>query len=142
MPKKLSEQLADLSVRAKTAEDSITAAQLEAHDKIEARKQQARATATTAMEKINQEIKSAEDKTSGKWSAARAKIDADLNMLKTKVTEAKHDRDVKHAQRHADELEWEAGFAIDYAVASIEQAKLASLAAIQGRMQANKMAQT
>ena len=142
MPTKLSQHLADLSVRAKKAEDSVTAAQVEARDKLETRKQQARATATTAMEKINKEIKSVDDTVSGKWNAARAKINADLNTLKTEVTQAKHDRDVKRAERQADELEWEARFAIDYAVASIEQAALASLAAIQGRMDANQITQT
>jgi hypothetical protein len=33
---------------------------------------------------------------------------------------------------------WEAGFAIDYAVASIEQAKLAVLDAIAGRVEAEE----
>jgi hypothetical protein len=41
--KPLSEQLADLSVRAKNAEDAVAAAQKEAHDKVVARKEQARA---------------------------------------------------------------------------------------------------
>ena len=52
MVKPLSEQLADLSVRAKSNEDALAAAQKEAHDKIEARKQQARAAATKAIEKV------------------------------------------------------------------------------------------
>ncbi len=43
MVKPLSQQLADLSVRAKNAEHAITAASKEAHDKIEARKDEARA---------------------------------------------------------------------------------------------------
>jgi hypothetical protein len=43
-----SEQLAELSVRAKHAEDAVAAAQKEAHDKIEVRKQTTRADATTA----------------------------------------------------------------------------------------------
>ena len=34
--------------------------------------------------------------------------------------------------------EWEAGFSIDYAVASIEQAKLAVLDAIAGRVEAEE----
>ena len=43
--KPISEQLAELSVRAKSAEDAMAAAQKEAHDKIVARKEQARAEA-------------------------------------------------------------------------------------------------
>jgi len=40
------------------------------------------------------------------------------------------------AEKRADTLEWEAGFAIDYAIGSIEQAKLAVLDAIVGRVEA------
>jgi hypothetical protein len=52
MPRPLSEQLADLSVRAKKAEDAVAAAQKEAHDKIVTRKEQARAAAAAAVEKV------------------------------------------------------------------------------------------
>ena len=51
MAKRLSEGLADLSVRAKDAEDAVAAAQAEAHDKIVVRRQQARAAATAAVER-------------------------------------------------------------------------------------------
>ena len=76
MVKPLSAQLADLSVRAKNAEDAVAAAQKEAHD--------------------------------------------------------------KHAENHAERLEWEASFAIDYAVAAIEEAKSAVLDAIVGRVEVGK----
>ena len=56
--KPISEQLAELSVRAKSAEDSMAAAQKEAHDKIEVRKEQARAAAKSATENIDRELKS------------------------------------------------------------------------------------
>ncbi len=55
MARPLSEQLADLSVRAKNAENAVAGAEKEAHDKIEARKEQARAAAATATEKVKQE---------------------------------------------------------------------------------------
>jgi hypothetical protein len=42
---------------------------------------------------------------------------------------------VKRAERRAERLEWEAGFAIDYAIASVEQAKLAVLDAVDGRVE-------
>jgi hypothetical protein len=38
-------------------------------------------------------------------------------------------------------MEWEAGFAIDYAIASVEQAKLAVLDALDGRVQAEEVKQ-
>jgi hypothetical protein len=138
MAKKLSEHLAELSVRAKKAEDTVAAAQKEAHDKVEARRQQARAAATAAVEKVNQNIKSAGDTATRNWSAVKTKIAADMNALKAGAAQAKHDLDVTHAENHAKRLEWEADFAIDYAIASVEQAGLAAIDAIAGRVEAEE----
>ena len=138
---KLSEQLADLSVRAKHAEDAASAAQKEAHDKVMARREQARAAATAAAEKVERNIKSVGDnvKSAGdaatkKWAAFQSKISNDLQSIKEGIAQKKHDLDVKHAEKHADRLEWEAGLAVDYAIAAVEQAELAVLDAVAGRM--------
>jgi hypothetical protein len=139
--KPISEQLAELSVRAKSAEDAMAAAQKEAHDKIEARKEQARAAAKSATEKIDRELKSVGNSTAKNWDAVRAKITADIASLKANIANAKHDHDLKRAESRADRLEWEAGFAIDYAIASVEQAKLAVLDAIDSRIAAEEAKQ-
>jgi hypothetical protein len=138
MAKPLSEQLADLSVHAKSAEDAVSSAQKEAHDKIAARRAQAHAAATTAVEKVNQGIKSAGDSAARDWNTVKAKVAADMNTLKANVAEIKQDRDVRRAENRADQLEWDAAFAIDYAVASVEQAKLAVLDAVDGRLAAEE----
>jgi hypothetical protein len=138
MTKRLSDQLADLSVRAKGAEQALDAAEREAHDKIVARKQQAHAAATKAVEKVNQEVKSANDTANRNWNAVKAKIADDMNHLKANVAHVKHEHDVKRAETKADRLEWEAGFAIDYAIAAVEQAKLAVLDAVDGRVAAEQ----
>jgi hypothetical protein len=138
MAKPLSQQLADLSVRAKNAENAITAASKEAHDKIEARKEEARAAAAKATEKVKQEIQSVRDTAVRNWTAVRAKVAADIDALKANVAEAKHDVDVRHAESHAERLEWEAGVSVDYAIAAIEQAKLAVLDAVSSRAQAEQ----
>ena len=141
MTKRLSEQLADLSVRAKGAEQALDSAEKEAHDKIVARKEQAHAAATKAVERVNQEVKSANDTATRNWSAVKAKIADDVNHLKANVAHAKHEHDVKRAANKANRLEWEAGFAIDYAIASVEQAKLAVLDAVDGRLAAEEAKQ-
>ena len=142
---KLSEQLADLSVRAKHAEDAVSAAQKEAHDKVLARREEARAAATAAAEKVNRDIKSAGDsvKSAGdaaakKWSAFQTKVSSDLQSIKEGIAQKKQDLDVKLAEKHADHLEWEAGLAVDYAIAAVEQAELAVLDALAGRMEVAK----
>jgi molecular chaperone GrpE (heat shock protein) len=136
MAEKLSKQLSDLSARAKNAEDAVAAAQKEAHDKIMARRDQARAAATSATEKVNQEVKSVGDAAGAKWSTLRAKLAADMATLKEHVVEAKRERKVERMENEAERLESEAECAVDYAIASVEQAKLAVLDAIVGRIEA------
>jgi hypothetical protein len=138
MAEPLSQQLADLSVRAKNAEDAIAAASNEAHEKIEARKEEARAAAAKATEKVKQDIQSVRDTAARNWSAVRAKISADIDALKANVGEVKHDVDVRHAESRAERLEWEAKVSVDYAIAAIEQAKLAVLDAVSSRTMAEK----
>jgi hypothetical protein len=138
MAKPLSQQLTDLSVRAKNAEDAIAAASKEAHEKIEARKEEARAAAAKATEKVKEEIESARDTAVRNWTAVRAKIAADIESLKASATQAKHEADMRHAEGRADRLEWEARVAVDYAIASVEQARLAVLDAVSSRAQAEQ----
>ncbi len=139
MAERLSEQLADLSVHAKNAEDAFAAAQKEAHDKVVARREQAHAAATAATEKVNQEVKSAKDTTTRNWNALQAKIAADMQVLETGIAQRKQDRQARRAENTDERLEWEAGFAIDYAIASVEQANLAVLDAIAGRVEAEEV---
>jgi len=134
--KPLSEQLADLSVRAKGVEDSFAAAQKEKHDRIAARKTEALAAAKTAVAKVDQQIKSAGASATRDTKALQAKITSDINVLKAHVAEAKHDMDVKRTENRAELLEGDAGFAIDYAIASVEQARLAVLDAVDARFAA------
>ena len=123
---KLSEQLADLSVHAKNAEDAVAAAQKEAHDEIVARKEQARAAVTNAIDKVNQDLKSAGDTTARNFSAVKAKIDADISALKANVAQAKHKLDAKRAVSHAERLEWEAGVAIELQLSHAKKNKVAA----------------
>jgi hypothetical protein len=138
MVKPLSAQLADLSVKAKNAEDAAAAAQKQAHDKAIALRDQARAAATAAIEKVNQDIKSAGEGATSQWNALKTKVAADMDAWNAKVAQLKHDITAKQAEKHAEWLEWEASFAIDYAKAAIEEAKSAALDAIVARIEAEK----
>jgi hypothetical protein len=136
MVKRLSDQLSDLSVRAKKLEDAAMAAQKEGQDKMVARTAEARASATAAVDKVKQSIKAASDAGSTKWGAMEAKLGADMDALKMRVSEKKHAIDANIAERNAKDAEEDAGFAIDYAIASVEQAKLAVFDAIFARLDA------
>jgi hypothetical protein len=138
MAEPLSEQLAQLSVHAKKAEDAFAAAKNEAHDKLDMRRDQAHAAATAATEKVKQEVNSVKDSASKNWNALQAKIAADIQTLKSGIDQRKRERQAGRAETNAEILEWEAGVAIDYAVASIDQAQLAVLDAIAGRADAEQ----
>ena len=57
------------------------------------------------------------------WNALKTKVAADMDAWNAKIAQLKHDRGIKRADNHAERLEWEASFAVDYAVAAIEEAK-------------------
>ena len=138
MVRPLSEQLSDLSVHAKNAEDAVAAAKKEARDKIVARRDQTRADVNAAIEQVNQDFKSVGNTASRDWSAVKAKVASDAAALKAGIEARKHDLTVARAENYAEMLEDEAAFAIDYAISSVEQAKLAALDAIVGRAEAER----
>jgi hypothetical protein len=138
MVRPLSEQLSDLSVHAKNAEDAVAAAKKEAHDKIVARRDKSRADVNAAIEQVNQDFKSVANTASRDWSTVKAKVASDVAALKAGIEERKHDRAVARAENYAEMLDGEATFAIDYAISSVEQAKLAVLDAIVGRADAER----
>jgi hypothetical protein len=94
-----------------------------------------------AIERVNQEAKSARDSAARNWDAVKAKIAADMTALKAKAADVKHKIDVDTTEDQADEMESVARFAIDYAIASVEQAKLPVLDAIDSRVQAEQVKQ-
>ena len=136
MGKRLSDQLSDLSVRAKNVETAVTAAQKEGYDKLVSRTAEARASATAAVDKVKQSVKAARDAGSTQWGAMEAKLGADMDALKTRVIEKKRAIDASIAENDAEDAEEDASFSIDYAIASIEQARLAIFDAISARLDA------
>ncbi len=136
MGRPISEQLSDLSVQAKKAEDDFAASKKETHDKIAARREQLRASATQSVEKLKQDMQSASSAVSSSFDALKAKVSADADTLKANVKQWKKELDAERAENRADELEWEASMAIDYAISAVEQAKLAAIDAVIGRQEA------
>ena len=136
MAKSLSEQLADLSALAKSAEDAAAAAEKETHDKIVARREKVQSDATALTEKVNQQINSVKDASDSQWVALKAKVAADNDHLKAMVKKGVDKVAADRAENYADVMEGRATSAIDYAVASVELAKLSVLDAILARVDA------
>ena len=136
MVKPLSEQLAELSVQAKKAEDDFAATKKLTHDKMVAQREQLHAAATQTVDKLKKDMKSVGSAVSTDFSALQAKVSADGETLKANVKHWKKDLDAKRAENWADELEWEASVTIDYAISAVEQAKLAAIDAAIARQEA------
>ena len=134
--KPLSEQFADLSVRTKKAEDSVTAARTDSHARVLAARDKARANASAAIEKLDQNVKAAGTTASDNLKQFQAKVVAAQNSIKATIEQKHHERGVKRVDRYADMLETEATWAIDYAAAAIDDARAAVLDAIAARIDA------
>ena len=130
MVKPLSEQLAEMSARAKSAEDNISAAKKETQEKVVARREQIRASAAAAADKVDKDLKSVGDAAAGQWNALKSKVASDIERLRANRAERQHERDVSRAQARADLMARDAKIAIDYAIASIDDAQLAVIDAV------------
>jgi len=129
-------------VHAKKAEDDVAAAKKETHDKIVARREQLRVAAEQGVEKLKKDMKSAGGAVSSGFAALQAKVSADAATLKANVKQLKKELDAELAESRADSLEWEADMAIEYAISTVEQAKLAAIDAVIGRQQAMEARRT
>jgi hypothetical protein len=84
-------------------------------------------------------VKSMGDAAAEKWTALKTKIAGDVQSMKSGIAQKKHDLDARRAENYADSLEWEASVAVDYAIAAVDQAELAVLDAVAGRIEAAKV---
>ena len=139
MNKPLHEHLADLSERAKKAEDSIRDARRETRDKVAARREEARVAAAAAVDRVNEDIRTFGDAITGQFNALRAKISDDFERLKAQREERQREKSVDRAESRAARKEEEASLAIDFALASIEDAKLAVLDAVIADIEADEV---
>jgi hypothetical protein len=130
MPKSMSDRLAELSMRARTVEDAVAAARGEQRAAVLARREQTRADAAAAADRVEQDLRSVGNAIAGQWKALQAKIQDDIERLKTNFADRRVERSVHHAADRAARLETDASIAIDYAAAAIEDAKLAVLDAV------------
>ncbi|HEX6737950.1 MAG TPA: YtxH domain-containing protein, partial [Vicinamibacteria bacterium] len=74
--KPLSEQLADLSARAKKAEDAAAAARTETRGDVQARADKLQADADARAARMEQDAASAKDKVAGQWAGMQAQVKA------------------------------------------------------------------
>jgi hypothetical protein len=135
--KELSEQLADLSNQAKQVEDAFAALAEETDAKAAERRDNTRAAAAAAVDKVEQSVSSVEDSVAGHWRALQTKVQSEIAGIQEGIAERQHARDVDQAQQHAVAAENRAELAVAFAAAAIQTAGLAVLDSAVARREAD-----
>ena len=137
--KPLSAQLADLSVRAKNAETPLLRLRRKLMTSL-SRSSSRHALTLIQLSPgwIGTSSLPAITSPAFRGTSLKAKVAADKTAWDAKIAQIKHDVSAGLAEDYAEQLEWEASFAIAYAEAAIEEAKAAALDAVAARIQAEK----
>ena len=136
----LSEDLTKLAARAKEAEDHAAVAQTKAKADLEVDVENARASAQAQADALHESADANRARISAWWHDVQRSWSQHVAALKENMADRKAEHDVDSANRRAENAEGDAAFAIDYAVAAIEEAEYAVLDASLARMEADELA--
>ena len=137
--KPLSEQLQDLSQRAKKIENSATAARQKNRVELERRRTQLDSDIKSTGQKIEASAAEARENVRAGWADIRNRIDKQLAGARTKIEERKAERDLNRAERRAQAAEDDAADAIALAVYVLDQAEYAVVDAALARASADNL---
>lgn len=136
----VSDQLFKLATHTKETEDKVKAAHGKARADLEADVNAAQASAKKQSEALRSKFEQQGGKISASWDSARRGLDEAVASAKEKMEGRKLEHDAKKAAHHADRAESDAAFAIDFALAAVEQAQSEALDAILARQHADDLA--
>ena len=135
----VSDDLSKLSVRAKEAEDRVTAAREKAKADLEEDLEFTR----TAVEKQNAVLRELASESKGRmsdrWHDLQAAWNEAISPMREEIESRKAEHDLHKAEGRADRAEEDAGFAIDFAYSAIVEAEYAALDAALARMEADEL---
>jgi hypothetical protein len=133
MPKQVSEQLADLSARAKEAEQGVAAAKDRGSSMVQQREDQIKANADRRRQSMSQQASEARDSVAAQWSGLTNKVQSDIDGLRARVDYKMYEHDRERAAKAADDAEVSAERAIYFALDAIDYAETAVLDAALAR---------
>ncbi len=131
--KPLSQQLQDLSVRAKKAEDDEAAARSEARAKIQARVNKLKTDTDERVAKVDAAAASTKDKAEGQWAALQKQVKAHNERIRADIATSKAEHEAARMERKAENAEEYAAEAISFAYDAIDYAEWAVMDAVLAR---------
>jgi len=135
-----SDQLYKLAARTQELEDRAAAMKNKAKGDLEQDVKQARESAQARADGLSKSAAASQGKISSRWDNTQRAWNDHVNHIRADIDEKRAAHDLKMAQRVADGAEADADFAVDYAIAAIEEAEYAVLDATLARMQADELA--
>ena len=137
----LPSNIAELQDLAQRIQEDAEAVRTEARDKLDARRETIRTHLSERMERLDSNLQKAADRGGQDFVAFREKVKSDRQRLKDKLGERKENYRAFFADADDETRQLGAAIAIDYAIATVQQARLAVLDAVSDRAEA-RTAQT
>lgn len=134
--KLLSQNLAELAVQAKRAEDRVAQAQSDVKERLAEQRENVRQETKQALDKVNERFNEAKGETRIRLNALKAKVDADFENVKQQASQSRDKFEAWQAENYASDKEADALAAIDYAIVATKIAELQTLDAIAARAEA------
>src|SRR6476619_8176138 len=132
----LPSNIAELQELAKRIQEDAEAVRTEAREKLDARREDIRTHLTERMERLESNLQKAAEKGGQDFLDFREKVKSDRQRLKDKLSERKEAYKAFFADASDEERQLGAAIAIDYAIATVQQARLAVLDAVSDRAEA------
>jgi ElaB/YqjD/DUF883 family membrane-anchored ribosome-binding protein len=132
----LPSNIAELQDLAKRIQEDADAVRTEARDKLDARRDNIRTNLSERMERLESNLQKASEKGGPEVAAFREKVRSDRQRLKEKMGERKEAYRAFFANASDEDRQLGAAIAIDYAIATVQQARLAVLDAVSDRAEA------
>lgn len=133
----LPSNIAELQDLAKRVQEDAEAVRTEARDKLDARREDIRTHLAERMERLDSNAQKAAEIGGADFLAFRDKVSSDRQRLKNKLGERREAYSAFFADASNEERQLGAAIAIDYAIATVQQARLAVLDAVSDRAQAH-----
>jgi len=121
---------------AKRIQEDAEAVRTEAREKLDARREMIRTNLSERMERLDSNLQQAAEKGGQDFIAFRDRVKSDRQRLKEKLGERREAYKALFAGASDEERQLGAAIAIDYALATIQQARLAVLDAVSDRAEA------
>jgi len=139
--KPLLQNLAELRVQAKQAEDRVARAQSDSRERFDEIRGKLCMEAERALENVQQRVRESREETERRFEPLHSKLNSDFDRLRKQASEKRQRLEAWQAKNYAQDKELDALAAIDYAIATTKIAELQTLDAIRARADAVEKAE-